>query len=372
MDLRGWWWLWSQCPGLGVVRMRELQSVAIKQKLTLAELWTCSAEHLQQVLPWPESLLRKLQVYRGLMGGSPHVKVPVQALLPIDPQWPDVLNQLSRPPMQLFWKGNAALWPLLAARQGVAVVGTRAASPHGLRMAEEVGKVLAMGGWPVLSGLAEGIDAAAHRACLKEKGSPVAILGTPLNRVYPAQHADLQLELQAAGLLISEQIGDANVKRGYFAARNRLLVAMAQAVVVVECPKCSGALITARIAQDLGCPVWVVPGDAMRSTAKGSNALLLQSAMPLLNPEDLVNSIGLGPLNLRKEKTSSLRIPFGQNQWANSQSFCDLIDALGDGASLSDLMLRLNCSSKELSARLLQLELMGLVVAEQGMRWRLH
>lgn len=345
--------------------MRELQTALLEHQLTLEELWSCSDDDLRLLLPWPPALFRSLHAYRLSMARSQDIDVPAEALLPIDLLWPQGLNVLSRPPLALFWRGRAGLWKCLGSRQAVAVIGTRRPSAHGLRMAEELGRALAWAGWPVVSGLAEGIDASAHQGCLAGEGAPVAILGTPLNRVYPVHHQALQADVQAEGLIISEQPENGSVQRGHFAARNRLLVAVVQAVVIVECPEQSGALISARLAAELDCPLWVVPGDARRWSAKGSNALLLKKAAPLISTEAFLTHLGPGPL-LKGVSAAAPRLP-AQKTLAGSLA---LIRAVGDGATMEDLVSSLNRSPSSLLEDLLQLELQGVVVAEPGLRWR--
>ncbi|MFL0792118.1 MAG: DNA-processing protein DprA [Prochlorococcus sp.] len=369
MDPRRWWWLWSRCPGLGTVRMRELQALLLEHQLTLAELWSYSDKDLKRLLPWPPALFRSFQAYRHSLPLIPEIKVPEEALLPLDRLWPKGVDGLNRPPLALFWRGRAGLWNCLGARQAVAVVGTRRPSAHGLRMAEALGRALAVAGWPVVSGLAEGIDASAHKGCLDAEGAPVAVLGTPLNRVYPVHHQGLQADVQAAWLLISEQPENGSVQRGHFAARNRLVVAVVRAVVIVECPEQSGALISARLAAELDCPVLVVPGDARRWSARGSNALLLNAAAPLLSPEALVTQLGPGPL-LERGPVSTAAGPKAEAALALQAGSLELIRAVADGASIEELVSCLNRSPTCLAEHLLQLELQGVVVAEPGLRWR--
>ena len=133
------------------------------------------------------------------------------------------LNALERPPLCLFYRGDTSLLQSLQRRQAVAVVGTRSPSPHGLQMADRIGQA----GWPVLSGLAAGIDAAVHRGGLAVEGSPVAVLGTHLDRVYPSQHRELQSAIGRSGLLLSKRFPGGTPRPGHYAARNRLKVTMA-------------------------------------------------------------------------------------------------------------------------------------------------
>jgi DNA processing protein len=237
-------------------------------------------------------------------------------------------------------------------------------------MARCLGLALARAGWPVVSGLAEGIDGAVHGGCLAGDGAPVAVLGTPLERVYPRHHADIQADVGRRGLLVSEQPAGAVVQAGHFAQRNRLLVALAAAVVVVECPPGSGALHSANLAWERGLPLWVVPADAGRASALGSNRLLSTGATPLLSPEDLLASLGSGPL------APAARVPRPGAVQPNAASPAPpatgregLLAALGGGACLEQLSLAMRQEPAELAAQLLELELAGLVRAEPGLRW---
>ena len=352
--MRGWWWLWSGCPGVGIARMAALQAVAAEQKLTLRDLWAWPLRRLQSALGWSDALMARIDRYRLQRGMSPDLAVPLDVVLPMDDAWPGSLNQLESPPLALHCQGDPTLLPLLAQRRAIAVVGTRAASDHGLEMADRLGRAMAEAGWPVLSGLADGIDAAAHRGCLAAGGVPVAVLGTPLNRTYPRHHIALQAEVSEQGLLLSERRPGERVQPGHFASRNRLLVAMAQALVVVECPERSGALISAQLATDLQCPVWVIPADAARWSARGSNRLLRDHAAALLAPEDLIEHLGPGPC-----------LPT-----VNTVDHTSLLQALGEGATLDELAVGLQRSPAGLASDLLHLELSGQVLCESGFLWK--
>jgi DNA processing protein len=284
-------------------------------------------------------------------------------LLPADPAFPSGLLALERPPLRLHWQGCGGLWPLLRRRQAIAVVGTRRPSLHGLGMAEAIGAALAQAGWPVVSGLAEGIDGAVHRGCLARGGKPVAVLGTPLERVYPRHHRELQNEVAAEGLLVSELPAGTAVQAGHFAVRNRLQVGLAQAVVVVECPLRSGALHSAALAMKQELPLWVVPADAGKASAAGSNRLLAQDATVLLEPADLIRQLGPGPL-------APADPPAPSGVAGLQAADPGLLTAIGHGASLEQLCLVLEQPAASLAPRLLALELQGLVRAEPGLCWR--
>ena len=332
--------------------MAALQAAAVEHGVGLDDCWAWSRERLAQVLSWPDPLLDRVERYRRLHGSSPQLKIPSNVLTPLDQIWPQGLNKLDRPPLVLHQQGRADVLAWLGQRRAVAVVGTRAASDHGLRMAEHLGIVLAGAGWPVVSGLAEGIDAAAHRGCLAADGVPVAVLGTPLDRVYPRHHQALQEEVARNGLLLSERQPGESVQPGHFAARNRLLVSLSCALVVVECPDRSGALISARLAAEQQCPVWVVPGDAGRWSSRGSNRLLQNAAAPLLSPKELVEHLGPGPCHKANATAPAL------------------VKALGAGASIEQLQQTLKLPAGRLASDLLELELAGQVVCESGFLWK--
>ena len=368
-ERRLWWLLWAACPGLGWVSLRVIEA----HFGGLAAAWSAPLEGFPRLDGLASDWRERVALFRQRWGERPldrwaaHVQGGRKVMLPGDPASPSALGQLSRPPLGLYWRGRGCLWPLLARRRAVAVVGTRRPSRAGLAMAESLGRALAQAGWPVVSGLADGIDAASHRGCLQAGGAPVAVLGTPLDRVYPSHHRALQQQVGKEGLLISEQQPGASVCAGHFAARNRLQVALAGAVVLVECPDRSGALHSAQLAWEQQLPLWVVPGDAARLSARGSNRWLGRGATLLLEPGDLIRQLGVGPLGSRPVSVRSGRdggrVPVGDPE---------LMQALADGASLEQLCLALEQPASALAPRLLALELAGVVRSEPGLQWRPH
>lgn len=361
---RLWWLLWCRCPGVGWVRLLQL----LHAFGDLAVAWQEPLDRYRDRLGWGEALLRAVESFRRAWGQDPLPRFAASApdrrlLLPGDRRWPAGVIDLDRPPLALHWQGRGSLWRQLGSRRSVAVVGTRRPSSHGLTMAERLGHALGRAGWPVVSGLAEGIDAAAHRGCLAAGGLPVAVLGTPLDRVYPRHHALLQSQVARDGLLISEQPPGSGIRAGHFASRNRLLVAMSAAVVVVECPASSGALHSAEWAWKQGLPLWVVPADAAKRSALGSNQLLARGATPLLDPEDLISLLGAPPRPIQRAGPEPSPPPGGSAQ-------ARLLQAVGDGISLEQLMAVLGQSAAELAPQLLELELNGALRAEPGLHWR--
>ena len=378
---RLWWRIWSAAPGIGWLRLQRLEDAFGD----LEQAWQADAAALQVALARPTKLgergLERLLAYRATLGSDPigaggraearrrwrdpHVLVCGDAALPAS------LKELERPPLELHWQGQGSLWAALRQRKAVAVVGTRRPSRQGEAIARRIGHTLAEAGWPVVSGLAEGVDAAAHHGCLEAGGRPVGVLGTPLERVYPRHHEALQAQVAQRGLLVSELPAGTPVRAGHFAARNRLQVALSCAVVLVECPHGSGALHSARLAWQEGTPLWVVPADVSRSSAAGSNRWLAQGATALLDPQDLIDSLGQGPLHRPSTiKPSPPRLAQQAGTISLSEREAALLGALGTGASLEQLCRSLRQEPGRLCERLLQLELAGLVCAEPGLWWR--
>ncbi len=206
------------------------------------------------------------------------------------PGYPPALLHLHDPPPVLFLLGRSELLE----RDGVAVVGTRRASGPGRRFAESLGREVSRVGIPVLSGLALGIDAAAHRGALDGPGATIAVLGTGVDRVHPPSHRRLQRAVvDAGGLLVSEFPPGETARSHHFPRRNRLLAALSRAVVVVEAGGRSGALITVDHALDLGRDIYAVPGPVEWGQCRGTNALLRDGAWPLTHPRELLEDWGM-------------------------------------------------------------------------------
>jgi DNA processing protein len=201
--------------------------------------------------------------------------------------WPIGLEHLAAPPAGLWVRGR--LWPPPAA--AVAVVGARAATVTGLEVARDLGRDLAAAGVLVISGLARGIDAAAHRGALEAGGPTLAVLGCGVDVCYPRGHERLLAAVCEAGAAISEDPPGTEPAAWRFPRRNRLIAALAAAVVVVEAGEASGALSTARHAADLGRDVFAVPGSVRSQQSRGTNRLIRDGAIPLLELADLATAV---------------------------------------------------------------------------------
>jgi DNA processing protein len=204
--------------------------------------------------------------------------------------YPPLLAQLHDPPRRLYLRGAGRE---LLAEPMVAVVGARSASPYGSQIARMLGRELASAGLVVVSGLARGIDAEAHRGALDAGGPTLAVLGCGIDRDYPARHAELARRIAADGLIVSEYAPGIEPAPWRFPARNRIIAGLALATVVVEARERSGALITADFALELGRDVFAVPGEITAALSAGTNRLIRQGAAPLLGADDVLDLLGI-------------------------------------------------------------------------------
>jgi DNA processing protein len=202
--------------------------------------------------------------------------------------YPDHLDVFEDAPDLLFVRGT------LPKNPGVGIVGTRRCTAYGLELAEAYGRAVAATGWLVVSGLARGIDGAAHRGMVSAAGVGVAVLGCGIDVTYPREHRRLGEQiLEAGGAIVSEYPPGSRPDGWKFPPRNRIIAGLSAAVVVVEAAKTGGALITAVKAAEYGIPVFAMPGDVDRRTSEGTNRLIRDGAFPVLDPDDLIEELDL-------------------------------------------------------------------------------
>jgi DNA processing protein len=219
----------------------------------------------------------------------------VRAVCRHSPSYPSGLFDLTDLPAVVFFRGEESALARLADRPAVALVGARRASPYGLEMSHALGRALGAAGLAVVSGLALGVDAAAHRGCLEAGGLPIAVLAGGPDLPYPRRHRALYEQVRQHGLVLSELPAGQRAFRWSFPARNRLMAGLAAMTVVVEAAQPSGSLITAEFAEDLGRAVGAVPGRATSRLAAGSNGLLADGAKLVAGPGDVLDELyGVG------------------------------------------------------------------------------
>ena len=206
-----------------------------------------------------------------------------------DPDYPKALLEIADPPPLLYAKGNIALLNKLS----IAIVGSRNASVQGEKNAEAFAQGLAVHGLCIVSGLALGIDGAAHRGALKAKGDTIAVVGTGLDMVYPAQHRDLAHQIASSGLIISEFPLGTLSKPQNFPRRNRLISGLSLGCLVVEANLKSGSQITARLSAEQGREVFAIPGSIHSPLAKGCHQLIKQGAKLVDSLQDIIEELNL-------------------------------------------------------------------------------
>jgi DNA processing protein len=219
--------------------------------------------------------------------------------------YPELLSQIPDPPPALWVRG--ALDPGLGP---VAIVGSRTATPHGLQMGHRLGEDLARAGLCVVSGLARGVDAAAHRGALGAGGRTIAVLGCGIDVTYPPEHESLARDIAASGALISEFAPGTPPLSWHFPRRNRVISGLCHAVVVVEASDRSGSLITARRALEQGRDVMAVPGGVLSGRNRGAHALLRDGARVVEGAQDVLEELKLtGPKRKPGENAEDLKSP---------------------------------------------------------------
>ncbi|WP_312514742.1 DNA-processing protein DprA [Massilia sp.] len=279
-----------------------------------------------------------------------------------DADYPAALAEIPDPPLLLYISGRREL----LTRPLVAVVGSRNASVQGKLDAESFSAALSSAGLCVVSGLALGIDTAAHEGALRGAGSTIAVVGTGLDRVYPARNRDLAHRIAAHGCLVSEYALGTPPLAANFPRRNRVISGLAAGVLVVEAAAQSGSLITAQMAAEQGREVFALPGSIHSALAKGCHRLIRDGAQLVETVEEVLEAMQVSPLAAPAARAEPKEV---------DDSDDDLLVALGaEPVALDDLLARLGGDAGALGSRLLGLELAGLVTQLPGGRvqriWR--
>jgi DNA processing protein len=287
-------------------------------------------------------------IRRAAVGG-------MRALTWSDPSYPAALAAIADPPFVLWTRGVVAVLE----RPAVAMVGSRAASPYGLAVAERLAADLVARGIVVVSGLARGVDSAAHRGALAGGGSTIAVLGSGADVIYPPEHASLARDIAATGLVMSELVPGTPPLKPFFPLRNRIISGLSRAVVVIEAGEKSGSLITARSALDQGRDVLAVPGNVLSGRNRGAHALLRDGAKIVEDADDILEELGL------PEKGAVPLFPRGPVP--DDPVLSSLTP--GEPADLDAIAERSGIAPARLLPRLFELELQGFVARAGGGRF---
>lgn len=294
----------------------------------------------------------------------------------VDADFPPLLEAIAQPPAALFVSGDASL--LLYPQ--VAIVGARGASAAGLANARVFARELALGGLLVTSGMADGIDGAAHAAALDAGTPTLAVIGTGPDRVYPRKHHALAMRIAAQGALVSEFPPGTAARADHFPRRNRLIAGLSLGTLVVEASLQSGSLITARLAGEQGREVFALPGSIHNPLARGGHRLIRDGARLVESPDEILDALAPAARHLADELALRLRSspsltemdrPQPAANWRNDPEYQQMLQVLGyDPTSLDELTTRTGQPAAALSSMLLMLELEGLIESLPGNRYQ--
>jgi DNA processing protein len=358
------WFRLLETPGVGRETARKLLAacgsaagVWHADPAALRALIGAAAEALRQA---PPGHAARLNAARSWLDGDQDR----HAITPDHPSFPPLLLQTADPPLLLYVQGRL---DVLAA-PAVAVVGSRRPTAQGLDHAREFSAALASGGWVIVSGLAQGIDAAAHEAALASGQATVAVMGTGPDRVYPSAHRELARRIAAQGAVVSEYPPGTPALPEHFPQRNRIIAGLTRGTLVVEAAPRSGSLITARLAAEAGREVFAIPGSIRSAQSQGCHALIQQGAKLVETVQDILDEFdrpGLTRMAARAAASGARA-----NRAAEPAEGAEpdaLLAALGDDpVTLDALLARTGESTATLNARLLELELEGRVARLPG------
>jgi DNA processing protein len=362
------WLILLRAPGLGPAGLRELV--------------TCHGSA-------PSALAAARQAGCADAAFTDWVRAPVRARIEADLEWlearnhalltfdrpgdfPDLLDEIPSAPAALFVVGDAdALW-----QPQIAVVGSRHASQGGIANATGFARSLAAAGFTITSGLAEGIDGAAHESALAADACTIAVLGTGPDLVYPSLHRDLAARVAAKGALVSEFPPGTPGHPSHFPRRNRLIAGLGLGTLVVEASLRSGSLITARNAVECGREVFAIPGSIHNPLSRGCHELIRSGARLVETPEEIIAelapmvrhwSVGLRERLAHTDAIAAPLAPAGRSTRAGDPDYVALFNALGhDAVGIDQLSQRSGLGVAALSSMLLMLELEGEVVPGSG------
>jgi len=356
MNDKRYWVGFTLIKGIGAVRLQalihhfgDLESAWRAAPADLAEAGL-GAKVIERVIQAREKMdLEKIWEQIARQG--------IQILTWEDEAYPSRLKEIDQPPPVLYVRGEYLPEDAFA----VALVGTRRVTPYGRQITEEIAAFLAANGMTVISGLARGVDAIAHTAALKAGGRTLGILGSGVDRIYPPEHRALAEQMMERGAIISDYAPGTPPEASNFPPRNRIISGLSLAVVVIEAGETSGALITAEFAAEQGREVFAVPGSILAPQSKGTNKLIQQGALPLLNASDLMQALNLTRVGEQKAARKALPADAVEAQ---------LLAVLGEQpVHVDELRNQTGLPIEKVSATLTLMELKGMVRQVGGMHY---
>lgn len=296
MDSKCYYVLLSMIEGLGPRRLQHLLDRFGEPQTA----WSAHEDELKEVLP--PAVLKTFLNKRKNLDPKTEIdklsKAGIHLVSVNDPEYPDSLRQIYDPPRIIYVKGQLEVLSDLM----IAVVGARKASRYGLTVAGEIAGELAENGLTIVSGMARGVDSAAHQGALKQKGKTVAVLGCGVDVVYPKENKKLMEEIIYNGAIVSEFPPGTSPQPGNFPQRNRIISGLSKGVLIIEAAERSGSLITADFALEQGRDVFAVPGQVTEPANRGAHRLIKQGAKLVENARDILDEYGFEPLASQNQK----------------------------------------------------------------------
>lgn len=371
-----YWLAWSKIKGIGAVSLKKIYEHFSSLKLA----WETSSEELIKIEGIGKKLCNSIREEKRKIEPQQlylkHLEKNPNFLTPNEVEYPSLLLEIPSPPAVLYYQGNLQLLTDKNQTPFIGIVGTRKPTEHGKKWTYHIAKTLAENGFTIVSGLAEGIDTVAHRGCLDGGGKTIAILGNGLDRVYPFSNRKLMQEIAEKGLILTEYDYGSTPERGNFPARNRIVAGVCRAILVIEAPEKSGALITARYGNEFNRDVYTLPDSPDNIQARGCLRLIDNGAQVIITSEELLASLGVIPTlddteQLSLFSTSSTSVAKNTKQKPIlSSTFMIVYEAIDVNATAFDVIVeKSQLDSGEVSGILLQLELEGLVTQLPGMSY---
>jgi DNA processing protein len=350
------WLRLMQTPGVGVGTARKLLlAFGLPERIfnaSFVDLRQCVDEKIAHALSQTIAIDIQRQIeITDLWLDQPNNHIVCLA----DAQYPKLLLEIPDPPILLYVKGQVEL----LGNPSIAIVGSRNATAQGISNAERFAESLSRGGLCVSSGLAAGIDAAAHTGGLRGKASTIAVIGTGADVVYPARNRELAHAIANGGCIVSEYPLGTSAIASNFPRRNRIISGLAKGVLVIEAAEKSGSLITSRLALEQGREVFAIPGSIHSPLAKGCHQLIKQGAKLVESAQDIFDEIGLQEVSFEKK--------IAHIDKSTNEAATGILQIIGyDPVHIDVLQLRGNYSIADLSAHLFELELAGSIETLPG------
>lgn len=374
---RAYWLAWAKISGIGPIALQKLK----QQFDTLARAWTATPTELGHISGLGRQKIEKIVEERSRINPEQlleeHIEKNPNFWTPADPDYPRLLQEIPTPPPLLYYRGIIDHEEILGITPTVGIVGTRHPSEYGRRWTRKISSILAKSGFTIVSGLAAGIDTEAHRACLEAGGRTIAVFGNGVDMVYPRENKSLAEQVVKQGLAVSEYPAGTKPNSKHFPQRNRIIAGLSRAVLVMEAPEKSGALITADIANEFCRDVYVLPARLDDEKSHGCLQLINKGAEVIpITMDRLLEMLGaMPPLDIDvRESTEQLSL-FEDKKPTSMPDLEPILAQIFQHISSEPILLDLiiqktGLSSGEVSSSLLQLELLGLVTQLPGMRYQ--